>query len=45
MKKLFNEYTLSILVYLCTIIGLVIIIALFKGESFLTFLKERLYGL
>lgn len=45
MKKLINEYTLSALAFISTIIGIEIVFNLFRSSMFLEFIKGLMYGL
>lgn len=45
MKNLINEYTLAVLTFVSTIIGIEIVFYLFRSSMFLSFIKGIIYGL
>lgn len=45
MKKLLNEYAISIMAHLCVFISIELLIIFFSSNSFITYLIEGMYGI
>lgn len=45
MKRLINEYLLTIFAYIGMMLGIYLVLRLFKGGNFLAFVIKGVYGL
>lgn len=45
MKRIINEYSITLFSYVSMLVGIEIVLSLFKADSFINFVSSRMYGL